>query len=150
MNGVPMDDDKLMEASEAYVDGLFGEGAGEAHSRFLDHLESDGLRSALHGYHVLQADTQHLSREENYLIGLCVLAAAGSWGPVGMFAKTLRHLGVPGEKILEACGRLSMWIGGIRAAEAAVHVQRAIRAYDREGPASMQPWFPGMEMTDER
>jgi hypothetical protein len=70
-------------------------------------------------------------------------AATRCYGPASMFAKTLRHLGVPGTKILEVVGRLAMWIGPVPAAEAAGHIQRALREYDGEGAASTDGRFPG-------
>jgi hypothetical protein len=144
--GERMDDEVVLgewEAeSEAYLDATFGEGAGKKHSQYLRYVENDSLREMLHRYHALEADTTHLSLEENYLLGMCVLCAARSWGPAGMFAKTLRHLGVSKEKILEAVARMAMWIGGIPAAEAAGHVQKALREFDEKGLGSMQAWFP--------
>jgi hypothetical protein len=138
-----MSADELHAASEQYLDRLFGEGAGEKHSRFLGHLESEELQRVLHGYHVLESDTRHVSPEENYLIGMCVLLAVRAYGPAAMFAKTLRHLGVPREKIVEAVTRTSMWIGGIPAAEGAAVIQRALREWDEKGFASLAAWFPG-------
>jgi hypothetical protein len=70
-------------------------------------------------------------------------AATRCYGPASMFAKTLRHRGVPGTKILEVVGRLAMWTGPVPAAEAAGHIQRALREYDGEGAASTDAWFPG-------
>ena len=137
-----MPDDELLERSEQYLDRLFGPGAGRRHRVFLDRLESLPLRETLHGYHLLEADETRLSVEENYLLGLVVLCAVRSFGPAAMFAKTLLHLGTPREKVLEAVARLSMWIGGVPAAEAAGHVQRAIRDYEERGLASMDAWFP--------
>jgi hypothetical protein len=136
-----MSDDSRAE-SKRYLDRLFGEGAGEKHSRFLGHLESEELQRVLHGYHVLESDTRHLSVEENYLLGMCVLLAVRSFGPAAMFAKTLRHLGVPREKILEAVTRTSMWIGGVPAAEGAAVIQRALREWEEKGFASLSAWFP--------
>ncbi len=128
--------------SEAYLDALFGEGMGERHSRFLEHLDSEPLRETLHDYHALEARTELISIEENYLLGMCVLLATKSFGPAAMFAKTLRHRGVSREKILEAVARLSMWIGGVPTAEAAGYIQRALREWDEHGLASMKGWFP--------
>jgi hypothetical protein len=128
--------------SEAYLDAIFGEGMGKKHTRFLDHLENDALRDTLHGYHALEGREEHLSIEENYLLGMCVLLATKSFAPAAMFAKTLRHRGVSKEKILEAVARMSMWIGGVPAAEAAGHIQRALREWDEQGLASMRAWFP--------
>ena len=137
-----MDNDELIRRSEEYLDALFGPGAGCRHTVFLEHLENDALRETLHRYHVLEANTTHLSVDENYLIGMCVLCATKSYSTAGMFARTLLHLGVKKEKLLEAIARLSMWIGGIAAAEAAAHVQRAIRDYEQRGQDSLEAWFP--------
>jgi len=131
--------------SERYLDSLFGPGAGRRHSAFVARLEHPALREALHGYHVLESDTTHLSVEENYLLGMVVLCGQRAWVPAAMFAKTLCHLGVPREKILEAVARLSMWIGGVPAAEAAAHVQKAIGEYEAHGLASLAAWFPPVE-----
>ena len=135
-----MSDDERSR-SERYLDELFGPGAGACHSAFLDRLPPP-LRDMLHGYHVLESDTRHLSIAENYLLGMTVLCAQRSWGPAAMFAKTLVHLGVPRAKLLEAIARLAMWVGGITAAEAASHIQRALAEYDQHGPASLDAWFP--------
>jgi alkylhydroperoxidase/carboxymuconolactone decarboxylase family protein YurZ len=138
-------DEALRRQSEAYLDTLFGPGMGARHARFLEHLDSAPLREALHGYHVLEADEARLSVRENYLIGMCVLAAQGRYAVAGMFARTLRHVGVPRETVMEAIARLSMWIGGVPAAEAAGHIQRACDDYDRRGLASLDAWFPSDE-----
>lgn len=135
-------DDELLRGSEAYLDAIFGPGQGRKHSAFLEHIENEGLRETLHRYHLAEANTRHLSVEENYLLGMCVLCATKSYGPAAMFAKTLLHLGVDKTKILEAVSRLAMWIGGVPAAEAASHVQRAIREYEQKGVASLDLWFP--------
>jgi alkylhydroperoxidase/carboxymuconolactone decarboxylase family protein YurZ len=137
-----MGDDAVLRESEGYVDSLFGEGQGKKHSQFLGGIENDALRETIHRYHALEADTTHLSLEENYLLGMCVLCVTKTWGPAAMFAKTLRHIGVPREKILEAVGRLAMWIGGIQAAEATAHVQKALREFDEKGAESLAAWFP--------
>jgi alkylhydroperoxidase/carboxymuconolactone decarboxylase family protein YurZ len=128
--------------TERYLDQLFGAGAGRRHSVFLDHLQNDALRELVHRFHAIEADTTHLSHEENYLLGMTVLCAMRSYDTAAMFAKTLLHLGVKKEKILEAVGRLAMWIGGIPAAEASAHIQRAIRDWEKRGIASMESWFP--------
>jgi hypothetical protein len=125
-----------------YLDDLFGPGAGERHGRFLDSIEDEALRDMIHGYHALESDTTHLTVAENYLIGMTVLCATGSYGTAAMFAKTLMHLEVPKEKILAAIARLAMWVGGLRAVEAALQMQRAIRDYEARGLASMETWFP--------
>lgn len=137
-----MQDDELVERSEHYLDQLFGPDAGRRHSEFLRYLDHEGMRELLHSYHVLASDTTHLSIEENYLIGMCVLCALKSYSTAGMFARTLLHLGTPKEKLLEALMRLSMWVGGIPAAEAATHIQRAIRDYEQRGQDSLEAWFP--------
>lgn len=136
------DDESVRRASEAFVDGVFGEGKGKRHSDYLAYLENDALREMIHRYHALESDTSALSLEENYLVGMCVLCATKSYGPAAMFAKTLRHLGTSKEKILEATARLAMWIGGIPAAEAAAHIQKALREYEEKGAASLDAWFP--------
>lgn len=136
------DDPELLARSQRYLDELFGPGAGEKHTRFLRSIDNDALRAELHRYHVIESRQQELSVEENYLIGLCVLCAVRSYGPAGMFAKTLLHRGVRKEKILEAVARLAMWIGGIPAAEAAAHVQKAIADFEARGVASLAAWFP--------
>jgi alkylhydroperoxidase/carboxymuconolactone decarboxylase family protein YurZ len=99
----------------------------------------------LHSYHVLEADTRHLSVEDNYLLGMVVLCALRNYGPAGMFAKTLVHLGVPRDRLLEATARLAMWVGAIAAAEAAAHIQKAIREYEQHGLAALAAWFPAAE-----
>jgi len=128
--------------SERYLDELFGAGAGARHSAFIDRLDHPVLRDTLHAYHVLESDTRHLSVAENYLLGMTVLCAQRNYGPAAMFAKTLIHIGVPREKLLEATARLAMWVGGIPAAEAAAHIQKAIGEYEQRGVASLEAWFP--------
>ena len=130
--------------SERYIDELIDPGAGARHSAFIERLEHPALREALHDYHVLESDTKYLSVAENYLIGMTVLCAQRVFGPAGMFAKTLLHIGVPREKIMEAVARLTMWVGGIAAADAAMHIQKALREYELRGLASMDSWFPGI------
>ena len=132
----------LIDRSEAYIDGMFGPGAGKKHSRFIDRIENETLRETLHQYHVIESRTEHLSIEENYLLGMTVLYATRRFGVAGMFARTLLHLGVPREKLLEAVARLTMWVGGISAAEAAGHLHGALRDYEKNGAASMKAWFP--------
>ncbi|GAC1352926.1 MAG: hypothetical protein NVSMB1_20770 [Polyangiales bacterium] len=136
------DNPAVIGASEAFLDSVFGAGEGRKHTAFLAHLENDALRDAVHRCHAMEADTALLSVEENYLIGMSVLCANRAFGPAAMFAKTLRHLGVQREKILEAIARLSMWIGAVQAAEAASHIQRALHEYDQTGKASLAAWFP--------
>lgn len=133
---------ELNERTRRYVDAIFGPGAGDKHVRFLDRIEDPALREMIHRFHVWEEDTRHISLEENYLIGTCVLYAAGHHGTAGMFVKTLLHLGTPSAKVLEAVARLSMWIGGLPAAECSFRAQRAIREYERDGLASLAAWFP--------
>ena len=136
-------DKMLIDRSQAYVDRLIGEGAGRRHTAFLDAIEPEALREALHRCHLIEAEETDVSIEENYLIGVAVLCATRCYGPASMFAKTLRHRGVPETRILAVVGRLAMWIGPIPAAEAARHIQRALREYECQGAASMDAWFPG-------
>jgi hypothetical protein len=129
-------------ATVAYLDGIFGPGMGERHLQFLHYLADPALREMIASYHTLETDTEHLSVEENYLLGMAVLCSRGSYETAAMFAKTLLHLKVRKEKVLAAITRLSMWIGGIPAAEAAGHIQRAIRDYEKRGIDSLDAWFP--------
>jgi hypothetical protein len=135
-------DAQLLAASEAYLDGIFGPGAGKAHTQFLARLGNPPLEEALHRAHAQQADQRLLSVTEHYLIGICVLCATKGYAPAAMFAKTLRHLGVSAEKIREAVARLAIWIGPVPAAEAAGHVGKAIAEYERDGLRSLAAWFP--------
>jgi len=144
------DDDELKRRSERYLDQLFGPGAGARHSAFIDRLEHPALRKTLHGYHVLQADTRYLSVAENYLLGMVVMCAQRNFGTAAMFAKTLLHIGVPRGKLIEATARLTMWVGGIAAAEAAAHVQKAIGEYEQHGFAALAAWFPALELRSAR
>jgi hypothetical protein len=124
------------------VESIFGPGTGEAHVRFLERIQNPALREMIHRYHTLEADTSELSLQENYLLGMCVLFAQRDHVAAALFAKTLMHLGVRKEKLLEACARLSMWIGGLPAADATFTLQKAIREYEKEGLASLGVWFP--------
>ena len=81
-------DDELLRRSQAYLDGLFGPGAGASHTRLVDRFDDPVMRETLHQYHVLEADTRHLSVEENYLLGMCVLCATRNYVPAAMFAST--------------------------------------------------------------
>jgi alkylhydroperoxidase/carboxymuconolactone decarboxylase family protein YurZ len=135
-------DDKVVAVTVAFIDGVFGKGAGAKHTAFLSRIDNDALREMIHRYHGLESDTRHLSLTENYLIGVAVLSATKDYGTAAMFAKTLMHLGVPRAKILEALARLAMWVGGLHAAEASLHIQKAIREYETNGLASLNPWFP--------
>ena len=128
--------------TEAYVESIFGAGTGEAHVRFLERIQNPALREMIHRYHSLEADNSELSLHENYLIGMSVLLAQRDFTTAAFFAKTLLHLGMRKEKLLEACARLAMWIGGLPATEASFAIQRAIREYEKEGLASLGPWFP--------
>jgi len=138
-------DDDPRAQTERYVDGLFGPGGGERHLRFLERIAHPGLREMVLRYHGLEADTAHLSLEENYLIGLAVLCALGRFDTAAMFAKTLLHLGTPKEKLLEAGARLAMWIGGLPAVEASFRIQKAIAEYERDGLGSLSVWLPDEE-----
>jgi hypothetical protein len=128
-----------------YVDQIFGSGMGARHLRFLERLENPTLRATILGYHAIESDTRWLSLEDNYLLGMCVLCAAQQLETASLFAKTLLHLGTPKQRILEAVGRLSMWVGGLPTATAAFAIQRAIREYERDGLASLSVWFPEAE-----
>ena len=131
-----------IEQTESYVEAIFGAGTGEAHVRFLERIQNPALREMIHRYHALEADTSQLSLQENYLIGMCVLCAQRDYQTAALFAKTLLHLGVPKEKLLEASARLAMWIGGLPAVDASFTVQKAVREYEREGLGSLSLWFP--------
>ncbi len=128
--------------TEAYVEAIFGPGTGAAHVRFLERIENPALREMIHRYHALEADTSQLSLQENYLLGMCVLLSQRDYVAAALFGKTLLHLGVRKEKLLEACARLAMWIGGLPAADASFAIQKAIREYEREGLGSLGVWFP--------
>ena len=132
----------LIRATADHLDAMFGAGAGEKHARFLELIVNDSLREMIHRYHAIEADTERLSLEENYLIGMCVLCAGRSYGTAAMFAKTLLHLQVPKEKILEAVARLAMWIGGLPAVEATFIIQKAVPEYEEMGFAALAAWFP--------
>jgi hypothetical protein len=129
--------------TESYVDSIFGPGTGAAHVRFLDRIQNPALREMIHRYHTVEADTSQLSLQENYLIGMCVLCSQRDYVAASLFAKTLLHLGVTKEKLLEATARLAMWIGGLPAVDASFAIQKAIREYEQEGLGSLGVWFPG-------
>jgi hypothetical protein len=129
--------------TEAYVESIFGPGSGEAHVRFLDKIDNPALGEMIHRYHALEADTAELSLQENYLLGMCVLLSQRDFQAASLFAKTLLHLGVRKQKLLEACARLAMWIGGLPAVDASFAIQKAIREYERDGLGSLDVWFPG-------
>ena len=131
-----------IEQTERYVESIFGPGTGEPHVRFLERIQNPALREMIHRYHTLEAETSWLSQQENNLIGMCVLCAQRDYQTAALFAKTLLHLGVAKEKLLEACARLAMWVGGLPAVDASFTVQKAIREYEREGLASLGVWFP--------
>lgn len=135
--------DKALDAvTITYLDTLFGPGFGQRHCHFLEGIEPEGLRDVLHSYHGIEADESHLSVRDNYLLGMAVLCATRSYGTAAMFAKTLLHLGVPKATLLEVMHRLSMWVGGVAAVEAAMQIQRAIREFEAKGVASLDAWFP--------
>ncbi len=125
-----------------YVDGIFGAGFGARHVAFLDRIQNDALREGVHRCHAIEEDTTHLSLEENYLLGMCVLGALRSFGTAAMFAKVLMRLGTSRAKILEAVGRLAMWIGPLPTAEMAFVIQRAVEEYEIEGMGALEAWFP--------
>ena len=135
-------DDEVTKTTVEYVESLFGPGMGKRHVAFLDQIENGALREMVHRCHGLEKDTQRLSLEENYLLGMCVLFTTQNHKTASMFAKVLLHLGTPREKLLEAVARMARWIGCLTAAEIAFHVQRAIREYDAEGLGSLAVWFP--------
>ena len=132
----------FVTATVRYVDEIFGPGAGEKHLNFLDRIENPALREQILRFHVMEADTSQISKEENYLIGMCVLCAGKHYSTAGMFAKTLLHLGVKKSKLLEAVARLSMWIGGLPSVEATFAIQKAIAEYEAGGLSSLAVWFP--------
>jgi hypothetical protein len=131
-----------IEHTEQYVESIFGAGTGQAHVRFLERIQNPALREMIHRYHSLEANTSELSLQENYLIGMCVLCGQRDYQAAALFAKTLLHLGVRPEKLLEASARLAMWIGGLPAVDASFAIQKAIREYEREGLGSLGVWFP--------
>jgi hypothetical protein len=128
--------------TEAYVESIFGAGTGEPHVAFLERIQHPALREMIHRYHALEADTAELSLSENYLIGMCVLLAQRDYQTAALFAKTLLHLGARKQKLLEACARLAMWVGGLPAVDASFVIQKAIREYERDGLGSLEVWFP--------
>lgn len=140
-----MDKPPHIADTESYVESIFGPGTGESHVRFLERIQNPALREMIHRYHTLEADTSQLSLHENYLIGMSVLLAQRDHLTAALFAKTLLHLGMPREKLLETCARLGMWIGGLPAVEASFVIQKAIREYEKEGLASLGVWFPPEE-----
>lgn len=131
-----------VQKTEDYVESIFGAGSGEAHARFLDRIQNDALREMIHRYHAVEADTSRISLEENYLIGMCVLCSQRDYTAAALFAKTLLHLGVSKQKLLEATARLAMWIGGLPAVDASFAIQKAVREYEKDGLASLGVWFP--------
>ena len=128
--------------TEAYVESIFGPGTGEPHVRFLERIENPALREMIHRYHTLESDTAELSLQENYLLGMCVLLSQRDYQAASLFAKTLLHLGVRKQKLLEACARLAMWVGGLPAVDASFTIQKAIREFERDGLGSLAVWFP--------
>ena len=131
-----------IQDTEAYLEAIFGPGTGEAHVRFLERIQNPALREIIHRYHGFEADTSQLSLQENYLIGMCVLCSQRDYVAASLFAKTLLHLGVSPEKLLESVARLAMWVGGLPAADASFAIQKAIREYQQEGLGSLSVWFP--------
>jgi alkylhydroperoxidase/carboxymuconolactone decarboxylase family protein YurZ len=128
--------------TEAYVESIFGPGTGAPHVRFLERIQNPALREMIHRYHALEADTTELSLQENYLLGMCVLLSQRDYQAAALFAKTLLHLGVRKQKLLEACARLAMWVGGLPAVDASFVIQKAISEYEQDGLASLGVWFP--------
>jgi hypothetical protein len=128
--------------TEAYVESIFGAGTGEPHVRFLERIENPALREMIHRYHTLESDTAELSLQENYLLGMCVLLSQRDYQTASLFAKTLLHLGVRKQKLLEACARLAMWVGGLPAVDASFTIQKAIREFERDGLGSLAVWLP--------
>ncbi len=137
-----MSDPNPIEGTRRYVDELLGSGMGSRHVRFLERIENPGLREHVHRFHAVEADTRLLSVEENYLIGVCVLCSRGQLATAAMFAKLLRRLGTPPERILEAVARLAIWSGGLSAVDASFAIQKALREYDKDPEAALLPWFP--------
>jgi len=76
--------------------------------------------------------------------GMTVIGVGRDKRPAAMFARTLLHLGVEAGKLLEVCARLAIWVGPIQAAEAAGHLQKAIRDYQEDGLGSLERWLPGI------
>jgi hypothetical protein len=128
--------------TEAYVESIFGPGTGEPHVDFLERIQNPALREMIHRYHALEADTSELSLQENYLLGMCVLLSQRDYQTAALFAKTLLHLGMRKQKLLEACARLAMWVGGLPAVDASFAIQKAIREFERDGLGSLEVWFP--------
>jgi hypothetical protein len=130
------------KSTELYVDRIFGQGMGKRHLRFLEKIANAALREQILRYHAIEADSRFVTIEENYLIGVCVLCAQGHHATAAMFTKVLRHLGTSADRILEAVGRTSMWVGGLPAVEASFAIQSALREYERDPLGSLAPWFP--------
>ena len=130
------------EVTRQYLDEIFGAGMGARHLKFLERIENAPLREMMLRCHAMEADARLVSREENYLFGLVTLCALRSYGTAAMFAKTLRHLGTPRARVLEALARTAMWMGPIPATEATLRIQRALDEYDARGAASLEAWFP--------
>jgi alkylhydroperoxidase/carboxymuconolactone decarboxylase family protein YurZ len=130
------------EIAESYLDRIFGQGMGRKHVRFLAAVENRHLRDAVLRFHGVEGDERALDVVTNYMCGMSVLYATRSFGTAGMFAKALRHLGVKRATILEAVGRLSMWVGGVIAIEATAHAQKALDDWERRGLLSLEARFP--------
>src|SRR5512133_3870299 len=127
-------------STERYVDGLFGPGMGKRHLRFLEGIQDPALRELILRFHAMEADTAHLSVEENYLLGVCVLVAQGQLRTATMFAKVLRRLGTSSERILTAVARVAMWAGGLPVVEASLAIQKALAEYDRDPEGALAAW----------
>lgn len=137
-----MSDLSPIEATERYVDALFGAGMGKRHLRFLQKIANPTLREQIIRFHAIEAQASLISVEENYLLAVCVLCALGHLSTAAMFAKVLRHLGCSSERILEAIGRVSMWAGGLPMVEASFVIQKALAEYERDPEGSLAYWFP--------
>jgi hypothetical protein len=134
-----------IEHTIEYVDALFGPGMGERHVRFLESITNPALRDLIHRFHAIEADTRFITVEENYLLAVCVLCSLGKLATAAMFAKLLRQLGTPSERILEAVGRVAMWAGGLPAVEASFAIQKALSEFDRDPAHALAVWFPEVE-----
>ncbi len=131
-----------IESTEHYVDALFGPGMGKRHLRFLERIRDPALRELILRFHTVEADTRHISIEENYLLGVCVLVAQGHLRTAAMFAKVLRRIGTSSERILAAVGRVAMWAGGLPVTEASLVIQKALAEYDEDPVGALASWFP--------
>lgn len=130
------------ESTERYVDELLGPGMGKRHLIFLGRIRDPSLRELVLRFHAVEADTAHVTVEENYLIGVCVLVAQGQLRTAAMFAKLLRRIGTSSERILAAVARVAMWAGGLPVTEASLVIQKALSEYDEDPERALAPWFP--------